>query len=132
MRATDRELKQRHAKLPEDKKKIDTSVNGDAERLIEERREIERHLYPLRLDHKTVIYVTKDKQNEAYADKARKRMGITTSPKVYVDPLSIENLTRLYKEDKVPVRKMAEILNVSIRTVYMRLAKYHLTNVPCR
>lgn len=40
-------------------KKVDTTVNGDAERLVEEHKEIEKRLYPLRIDHRTVIYVTK-------------------------------------------------------------------------
>lgn len=113
-------------------KKVDTTVNGDAERLVEEHRKVEKKLYPLRLDKKTVIYVTKDKLNEKYAEKARKRMGIEQPKKVFVDPLSQENITKLYKEDGIHPRKMAEMLDVSVRTVYLRLAKYRLTKVKCR
>lgn len=91
-----------------------------------------KNLFPLRLSKTTVIYVTKDKQNEAYAAVARKRMGIAEPRKVFVDPLSQENITKMYKEDGIAPRRMAEILNVSVRTVYLRLAKYGLTKVKCR
>ena len=37
MRATEKKLRDRHARLPEQYKKVDTTVNGDAEHLIEER-----------------------------------------------------------------------------------------------
>lgn len=56
-------------------KKVDTTVNGDAENLVEQHRETEKRLYPLRLNKTTVIYVTKDKRNEAYAVKARSVWG---------------------------------------------------------
>ena len=36
------------------------------------------------------------------------------------------------KEEKIPPRRMAEMLNVSVRTIYLRLAKYGLTKVKCR
>lgn len=132
MRATEKKLRDRHSRLPEQYKKVDTTVNGDAENLIEERKQLEKNLVPLRLSNTTVIYVTKNKQNEAHAAVARKRMGIAEPRKVFVDPLSQENITKMYKEDGITPRRMAEILNVSVRTVYLRLAKYGLTNVKCR
>lgn len=133
MKSVDRKLKRGKRALPDGLKKVDTTVNGDAERLVEEHRELERKLYPLRLNSRTVIYVTKDRQNEAYAAKARKRMGIDEPKKsAYVDPLSKENITRLYKEENVHPRKIAEMLGVSVRTIYLRLAKYGLTKVKCR
>lgn len=64
--------------------------------------------------------------------KARKRMGIAEPKKPFVDPLSEENITKLYKEEKIPPRRMAEMLDVSVRTIYLRLAKYGLTKVKCR
>lgn len=67
-----------------------------------------------------------------YAAKARKRMGIAEPKKPFVDPLSEENITKLYKEEKIPPRRMAEMLDVSVRTIYLRLAKYGLTKVKCR
>lgn len=57
-------------------KKVDTTVNADAERLVEEHREIEKRLYPLRIDQRTVIYVTKDKCTKEYAQKRRRQFGI--------------------------------------------------------
>ena len=59
-------------------------------------------------------------------------MGIAEPRKVFVDPLSQENITKMYKEDGISPRRIAEILNVSVRTVYLRLAKYGLTKVKCR
>lgn len=99
MRATEKKLRDRHARLPEQYKKVDTTVNGDVEELIEKRKQYEKSLFPLRLSHTIVIYVTKDKQNEAYAAVARKRMGIAEPRKVFVDPLSQENITKMYNED---------------------------------
>lgn len=132
MRKAERIIRDRHSRIPDKYKKIDTTVNGNAESLIEERRQLEKNLVPLRLSNTTVIYVTRDKQNEAYAAVARKRMGIAEPRKVFVDPLSQENITKMYKEDGIVPRRMAEILNVSVRTVYLRLAKYGLTKVKCR
>lgn len=59
MRATEKKLRDRHARLPEQYKKVDTTVNGDAENLIEERKQFEKNLVPLRLSNTTVIYVTR-------------------------------------------------------------------------
>lgn len=123
MRKANRIIRDRHSRIPDKYKKIDTAVNGDVESLAEQHKEVERRLFPLRLNKTTVIYVTKDKQNEAYAAKARKRMGITEPKKPFVDPLSEENM---------PPRRMAEMLDVSVRTIYLRLAKYGLTKVKCR
>lgn len=132
MRKAERIIRDRHSRIPDKYKKIDTTVNGNAEILAEQHKEVERNLFPLRLSKNTVIYVTKDKQNEAYAERARRRMGITEPKKPFVDPLSKENITKLYKEDNIPPRKMAEMLNVSVRTVYLKLARYGLTKVKCR
>lgn len=131
MRRADRIIRDRHSRIPDKYKKIDTTVNGDVESLAEQHKEVERRLFPLRLNKTTVIYVTKDKQNEAYA-AARKRMGITEPKKPFIDPLSEENITKLYKEENIQPRRMAEMLNVSVRTIYLRLAKYGLTKVKCR
>jgi len=132
MRKADRIIRDKHTRIPDKYKKIDTTVNGDVESLAEQHKEVEKRLYPLRLNKTTVIYVTKDKRNEAYAAKARKRMGITEPKKTFVDPLSEENITKLYKEENISPRRMAEMLNVSVRTIYLRLAKYGLTKVKCR
>lgn len=129
---TKEQARRNKTRLSDREKKVDTTINGDAELLVEQHKEVERKLFPLRLSKNTVIYVTKDKQNEAYAEGARRRMGITEPKKPFVDPLSKENITKLYKEDNIPPRKMAEMLDVSVRTVYLKLAKYGLTKVKCR
>lgn len=131
MRTKEQERRNK-TRLSDREKKVDTTINGDAELLVEQHKEVEKKLFPLRLSKNTVIYVTKDKQNEAYAERARRRMGITEPKKPFVDSLSKENITKLYKEDNIPPRKMAEMLDVSVRTVYLKLAKYGLTKVKCR
>lgn len=129
---TKEQARRNKTRLSDREKKVDTTINGDAELLVEQHKEVERKLFPSWLSKNTVIYVTKDKQNEAYAERARRRMGITEPKKPFVDPLSKENITKLYKEDNIPPRKMAEMLDVSVRTVYLKLAKYGLTKVKCR
>ena len=58
-------------------KKVDLTVNGDkTSQAIAAQKKREKKLFPLRLNSKTVIYVTRDKQNSYYAEKARKKMGI--------------------------------------------------------
>lgn len=74
MRKVDR-LKKLHAPIDDKYKKIDTTVNGDVERLAEMHKEVEKELYPLRIDHRTVIYVTKDKCTPEYAAKKAQDVG---------------------------------------------------------
>ena len=58
-------------------KKVDLSVNGDkTSQAVAAQKNREQKLFPLRLNTKTVIYVTRDKQNTYYAEKAKKKMGI--------------------------------------------------------
>lgn len=77
MRKVDR-LKKLHAPIDDKYKKIDTTVNGDAERLAEMHREVEKKLYPWRIDRNTVIYVTLEKCNEEYRHKWMKKNGAYT------------------------------------------------------
>ena len=58
-------------------RKVDLTVNGDkTSQATAAQKKREKKLFPLRLNSKTVIYVTKDKQNTYYAEKAKKKMGI--------------------------------------------------------
>ena len=58
-------------------KKVDLTVNGNkTSQAVAAQKKREEKLFPLRLNSKTVIYVTRDKQNSYYAEKARKKMGI--------------------------------------------------------
>lgn len=59
MRKADRIIRNRHSRIPDKYKKIDTTVNGNAEILAEQHKEVERQLFPLRLNKTTIIYVTK-------------------------------------------------------------------------
>lgn len=75
MRKVDR-LKKLHAPIDDKYKKIDTTVNGDAELLAEMHKEVERRLHPLRIDRSTVIYVPSEKCNEGYRRKLMKKAGM--------------------------------------------------------
>lgn len=79
MRKVERKLRCKRESLPEKYKKIDTSVNGDAEFLAENHKEVEKKLYPLRIDKRTVIYVTKDKLTQEYAEEKMERMKLIKS-----------------------------------------------------
>jgi len=58
-------------------KKVDLSQNGDkTSQAVAAQKNREKKLFPLRLNSKTVIYVTKDKHNMYYAEKAKKKMGM--------------------------------------------------------
>ena len=58
-------------------KKVDLSRNGDkTSQAVAAQKKREEKLFPLRLNSKTVIYVTKEKQNTYYAEKAKNKMGI--------------------------------------------------------
>lgn len=56
MRKADRIIRNRHSRIPDKYKKIDTTVNGNAESLAEQHKEVERQLFPLRLN-KTTNYL---------------------------------------------------------------------------
>lgn len=110
-------------------KKVDTTVNGDAERLVEEHREVEKRLYPLRIDQRTVIYVTKDKCNEKYAESFRQRRGIVpenkstvVKPRVKVDVEEVRTLVQsgMYLKD------IAKRLGVSKTTIENYILMYDL------
>lgn len=75
MRKVDR-LKKLHAPIDDKYKKIDTTVNGDAELLAEMHKEVERRLHPLRIDRSTVIYAPAEKCNEGYRRKLMKKAGM--------------------------------------------------------
>ena len=58
-------------------KKVDLSVNGDKTgQAVAAQKNREKKLFPLRLNSKTVIYVTKENHNTYYAERAKKKMGI--------------------------------------------------------
>lgn len=49
-------------------------MNGDAHILAEQHKEVEKRLFPMRIDHRTIIYVTKDKLTSEYAEKKRRQL----------------------------------------------------------
>lgn len=50
MRKADRIIRDRHSRIPDKYKKVDTTVNGDAESLAEQHKEVGKRLFPLRLN----------------------------------------------------------------------------------
>ena len=123
-------IRKRNKKAISDRyKKIDTTVNGEAERLVEEHRKVEKKLYPLRLDKKTVIYVTKDKCTKEYAQKRRILFGLEPSPerkggnpRVHIE---VEEVGKLVQEG-MPLKDIARTLGVSRTTVSKYIQKYDL------
>jgi helix-turn-helix domain of resolvase len=129
MKAVDKELRCKKMVLSDRYKKVDTTVNGDAERLVEEHREVESRLYPLRIDHRTVIYVTKDKCTPEYAEKKRKQFGTgpvaerkggNSHSSVNVDEV------RILVQDGMRLKDIARRLGVSKTTVDNYIKKYDL------
>ena len=129
MRKVER-LKKLYQPLPEERKKIDTSINGDAERLVEEQKIVEKHLYPLRIDHRTVIYVPKEKCTPEYAEMKRRKMNPAPesalrkggNAHVKVDVEEVRSLVQsgMYLKD------IAKKLGVSKTTVDKYIQKYGL------
>lgn len=132
MRKVER-LKKLRQPLPEERKKIDTSINGDAERLVEEQRIVEKHLYPLRIDNRTVIYVPKEKCTPEYAEMKRRKMNPAPEPAlqkggnahVKVDVEEVRSLVQsgMYLKD------IAKKLGVSKTTVDKYIQKYGLRKI---
>ena len=123
-------IRKRNKKAISDRyKKIDTTVNGDAERLVKEHREVEKRLYPLRIDQRTVIYVTKNKCNAQYAESFRQRRGIVpdnkstvVKPRVKVNVEEVRTLVQsgMYLKD------IAKRLGVSKTTIDNYIRMYDL------
>lgn len=128
MRKTER-LKKLRQPLPEERKKIDTSINGDAERLIEEQKIVEKHLYPLRIDHRTVIYVPKEKCTLEYAKKKRIQFG--AYPVVEVKghakrkELNEEDVRKMLKE-RMTIKDISYEFGVSRSTLGLFVKKHNL------
>lgn len=107
---------------------VDTTKNQEGiEEAIQQFKEKDVRRYPLRLNRTTVIYVKKENRTPAYAEKARKRLGLLVDePAAKKDVLNEENLRRMYLEEKLLPKQIAEKTNVSIRTVYNRLQMYEI------
>lgn len=76
MRKAYNDLKKKHQALPPELKKADSSKNADnLEEVIQKHMQGQKRLYRLRINKTTVIYVTKKKCNEAYAEEYREKHG---------------------------------------------------------
>lgn len=123
-------IRKRNKKAISDRyKKIDTTVNGDAERLVEEHREVEKRLYPLRIDQRTVIYVTKDKCNAKYAESFRQRRGIVPANKSPVVKSRVKvnvEEARTLVQSGIYLKDIAKRLGVSKTTIENYILMYDL------
>lgn len=129
MKKVDRQ-KKLHAPIDDKYKKIDTTVNGDVERLAEMHRETEKGKYPLRIDHRTVIYVTKDKCIPEYAAKKRKTLGLAPAAEVKGHApkmVDIEKLRRMVN-DGMKSKDIAYEMGVAASTISTYIRKYGLKN----
>lgn len=127
MRKVDR-LKKRHAPIDDKYKKIDTTVNGDAERLAEMHKEVEKELYPLRIDHRTVIYVTRDKCTPEYATKKRKTLGLAPAVEVKGHSSRLVDMDKLRRmvNDGMKSKDIAYEMGVAASTISTYIRKYGL------
>lgn len=116
--------------LPDKYKKIDTSINGDAERLVEEQRIVEKQLYPLRIDHRTIIYVSKEKCTPEYAEMKRRKMNLTPEPAIQKgrntrNRVEVEEVRTLVQSGMF-LKDIAKRLGVSKTTIDKYIQKYDL------
>lgn len=117
MRRSTKIIRDKNTRTPERYKKIDTTVNGDAERLVEEHRAIEKRLYPLRIDHRTIIYVTKDKCTPEYAAKKREKLGL--APVTEAKDLAPKKGVRRYSLQYADIEKVQEMVNNGMKSRYI-------------
>lgn len=131
MRKAEKILRDKNFRMPDKYKKVDTTINGDAKMLAEKQKQVEKKLYPLRIDQRTVIYVTKDKLTPEYAEKKRasmqqqhifKRKGGV--PTVLVD---IEELRRMVRRG-MKQKEISKELDISCTTVSNYIKKHNLKN----
>lgn len=127
MRKVDR-LKKLHAPIDDKYKKIDTTVNGDAELLAEKHKEIEKKLYPLRIDSRTIIYVTKDKLTPEYAEKKRKTLGLAPAVEVKGHASRLVDMDKLRRmvNDGMKSKDIAYEMGVAASTISAYIRKYGL------
>lgn len=90
---------------------------------------MEKALYPLRIDQRTVIYVTKDKCNAKYAESFCQRRGVVpdnkstvVKPRVKVNVEEVRTLVQsgMYLKD------IAKRLGVSKTTIDNYILRYNL------
>lgn len=87
-------------------------------------------IYPLRINNQTVIWVTKEKCNEAYRQAYMKRMGlVTTRPALHETCDSKVDLTELQKmySSNVTIKDMARHFDVAKTTIQRYIKANNMT-----
>lgn len=110
----------------ETRKKVDTTINGNAINHIKTQREKEKALFPLKINDKITILVTKEKCNDEYRLEWLSRNNIEKP--VQKKPLAIEEekLRELLLEKGMTVNEVADELNFSAATVYKYAKLYNI------
>lgn len=89
----------------------------------------ERKLYPLRIDHRTVIYVTKDKCTPEYAESFRQCRGVAPDNKSTVVKsrvkVNVEEVRTLVQSGMY-LKDIAKRLGVSKTTIDNYIQRYNL------
>lgn len=109
--------------------KIDSSINGNIQEC-----KTNKPTFPLRLDSKTVIYVTKDKLNSEYAERKRALLGIKKANDNYPSPqkkkrdrvsIDVEKVRGLVQQG-IFLKDIAREVGVSKTTIDNYIRKYNL------
>jgi hypothetical protein len=91
-------------------------------------RETEKGKYPLRIDHRTVIYVTRDKCTPEYAAKKRKTLGLAPAVEVKGHASRLVDMDKLRKmvNDGMKSKDIAYEMGVAASTISTYIRKYGL------
>lgn len=120
MRKAYNDLKKKHQALPPELKKADSSKNADnLEEVIQKHMQGQKRLYRLRINKTTVIYVTKKKCNEAYAEEYREKHGLASIIKPETGKQQSEK-KKLYSVDHNEIIRLFHD-GVSAQDIAMRL-----------
>lgn len=101
---------------------------GDGNTLAEKHKEIEKKLYPLRIDSRTIIYVTKDKLTPEYAEKKRKTLGLAPAVEVKGHASRLVDMDKLRRmvNDGMKSKDIAYEMGVAASTISTYIRKYGL------
>ena len=82
----------------------------------------------MRIDHRTVIYVTKDKCTPEYAAKKREKLGLATVIEVKGHAPKMVDTDRLQRmlDDGMNPKDIAYDMGVAASTIYTYIRKYGL------
>lgn len=102
--------------------------------MAERQRQRERKLVPLRIDNRTVIYVTKDKQTPEYAEAYRKKHGINQprsrepdNPRKGSNCIDHNRIIELHRAG-VRQKEIVKLMDCCLATVSRVIVEYKRSN----